>query len=289
MILLPAILAFSPEVSPAPVDNCVFCSFGDTLTAIAADTGCWYIAIPVREAYGNMIPGGEPEGLGTDTLSYRVEKLAEGQREIRLVSGGSGIPADGVFYLVHDPPEELTADTLRSPEPLHLIYGESVIQVAARDADDFTGYLFEMIGAPFLMTPRLTPAGFHQGDTRMGCDCAGLAVYGARRVGLTVPYAGPMGIVPYLCRVEDSEFTPDTSGSPAVYRNPEGMTRCPERGEILHFGTQVSVFLEDRGIEGVMDSEDLLIQSWFSGPHVCTLEENGFYPLPARIFRWPGL
>ncbi len=283
-----------PVTSPEASNNCVLLAEGDTFYVYSpsGEQTDWYFIEPVKNSYDNMIPGGEPMGMGVDTLLYRVYHLCSGESELCLVLDScSVLPVPGVFYLMVDPPVELLPDSFFCVEPLHLRYPEYVIQVVSRSSDDYLGYLFEMINTPFLMTPRLTPSGNQQADCRLGCDCAGLAVYGARRMGLNIPYAGPSGILEYLEPVVPGEFLPDSSSSPVVYRSgggeivPVGSGGIVP-GDIVHFGAQVSVFLEDRGAPGVLDPDDMLIQSWFDGPHVCTVSESGFYRLPVKLFRW---
>ena len=285
-----------PLTEPEVCDRCVYLQAGDTLYASAA-AGCivdWFIALPVKAEYGNMIPGGEPRGLGVDTLDYRVFLLAGGESEVRLVPEDElRVPSPGVFYLLADPPLELRADTVTAVEPLHYSYPDHVIQVISRPSDDYIGYLFELINTPFLMAPRFTPEGHQQADCRLGCDCAGLVVYGRRRMGFDIPYAGPLRILPYLIPVLPEIFAADSSSLPVVYRSETDETVLVgegglERGNLVHFGVQVSVFLEDRGVIGMLDPEDMLIQSWFDGPHVCIIRESGFYDLPVRLYKWAG-
>ena len=134
------------------------------------------------------------------------------------------------------------------------------------------------------MAPRTTPGGHNQADSRLGTDCAGLAVYGRRRMGETgVHYIGPRGILAYLESITEEEY--NLTGN--VYTTSAGDTAStPARGDILHFRSQVSIFLEDKGIPGVLDSQDLLIQSWFNGTHICRIEDNGFTDYPLRLYRW---
>jgi len=183
---------------PDAIDNCVYLIAGDTLNAVSysGEATDWYFALPVREHYGNMIPGGEPLGLGVDTLSYSVFLFSTGVSEVNIViEEDSVIPFPGVFYLMADPPAELRKDTLFEAEPLHHQYPDYIIQVVSRTSDDYSGYLSEMINTPFLMTPRLTAKGYHQAEQRLGCDCSGFAVYAARRAGRNIPYSNPTAIV----------------------------------------------------------------------------------------------
>jgi len=247
----------------------------------------WQILIPVRAHYDNMLPGVGPVGLGVDTLLYTVSTVFDNQDEILLIAGKNGVPELGTFYVAFG--LEYT-DTLHAVDPpQHSL--PDVMQISLRPDDTYIGFLYELINTPFLMAPRRTSDGSQQSDYRLGTDCAGLAVYGRRRQGYSCLYLGPRGITDYLVPLGDGSYLPDSAGANGIFRNEygcevpvgsEGLTP----GDILHFGAQVSVFLEDRGVPGVLDSQDMLIQSWFSGPDVCTIEENGFFGYPVKLYRW---
>lgn len=253
---------------------------GDTLLVLCA--GSLRVLTPVRRAYDNMIPGGRPAGVGVDSIAYRVNDPGQ-ERTL--------IPGPGVFYLASDLPDTTPSDTFFLVEPPYLAFPGKIVQVAVRADDTYIGYLMELINTPFIMTPRLTPEGCHQSDARLGTDCAGLAVYGRRRMGFRVQYLGPSGIIAYLESLGDGQFTLDTVSGIELYMNGDG-TPMPVGeggllpGDILHFRAQVSVFFSDCGITGLLDPEDIVIQSWFDGPHICTIRENGFFPRPLRVYRW---
>ncbi len=247
----------------------------------------WQILIPVRSHYDNMLPGVGPAGLGVDTLLYSVFPIFDSQKEILLVTGEDGVPELGTFYVAIGMEH---TDTLHSVDPPHTSL-PGVMQISLRPDNTYIGFLYELINTPFLMAPRRTSDGSHQSDSRLGTDCAGLAVYGRRRQGYSCLYLGPRGIPEYLISLGGGSYLPDSEAEPAIFRNEHGCevavgSNGLSPGDILHFGAQVSVFLEDRGIPGVLDSQDMLIQSWFSGPHVCTIEDNGFYGLPVKLYRW---
>ncbi|MCD4707577.1 MAG: hypothetical protein K8S62_07540 [Candidatus Sabulitectum sp.] len=246
----------------------------------------WQLLLPVRAFYDNMLQDVGPVGLGVDTLLYTAVSFADCTEEILLIPGENGVPMLGTFYLATGME---TLDTLYQVNPLHT---NDVIQISLRPDDTYIGYLYELINTPFIMAPRRTPDGSQQSDNRLGTDCAGLAVYGKRRQGFDYLYLGPRGITDYLVPLGDGSYKPDTDTEAAIFRNDQDCSvsvgeegLCP--GDILHFGAQVSIFLEDRGISGVLDSQDMVIQSWFNGPHVCTIEENGFFGLPVKFYRWP--
>lgn len=283
-ILLAAASALGNGVSTCPQakTGCVLIPEGDTLRAEAAAPVDWYLLAPLPGHYGNLSPGGRPLGLGVDTLAYSIRALAADTSSISLC------PPAGTRYLAAGAPA--AGGTLRTAEPPHVLFGGSVVQVAVRGGDDYLGYLEEMLGTPFLMAPRLTPGGSHQADSRLGCDCAGLAVYGRRRMGREVEYLGPRGLDRYLEPLFPDPLLPD-SLSPAIFRGPEGDSLPVGPGglmpgDIVHFGEQVSVFARDLGAGGVFDSEDLLLQSWFDGTGYRTVRECGFFRRPLRVYRW---
>lgn len=235
------------------------------------------VILPVRAAHWNLNQNQGEHGLGVDTLTF--ETIETGETTIIFPNPGNIFPNLGTFYITTT---ELP-DTTRTPEPPHRTIPNTV-QISVRPDNTYTGYLFELINTPFIMAPRTTPLGYNQADERLGTDCAGLAVYGRRRMGeTTLRYLGPRGILDYLEPVNGIEY----HNEGGIYISEAGDTAsAPEAGEIVHFGGQVSVFLEDRGIQGVLDSEDLLIQSWFDGTHVCAIEESGFRENPLKLYRW---
>lgn len=254
---------------------------GDTLRL--DDGYAWTLLEPVRCAYDNMIPGGSPAGLGVDTLRYMGRLLAPEDECL--------VPEAGVFYLGVNLPDSLSRDTVGFVEPPNRVFPGRLVQIVVRTDDSYIGYIMELINTPFIMTPRLTPEGSHQSDARLGTDCAGMAVYGRRRMGHPVQYLGPSGITRYLEEIGNGRFSPGSLSGNEMYLNDDG-TSMPVGGDgllpgdILHFHAQVSVFYLDCGSIGVLDPEDLVIQSWFDGPHICTIRENGFFPHPLRVYRW---
>lgn len=253
-------------------------SFSCTTPCTISVEGCesFCIILPVRDTHWNLHEGQGERGLGVDTLTFITVEYSE--TTLIIPSGDEILPEAGTFYITTE-----AIDTIRTTEPPHYAI-RNTVQISLRPDNSYVGYLYELINTPFIMAPRATPGGFNQADERMGTDCAGLAVYGRRRMGETrVYYLGPRGILPYLESITDEEY--NLTGN--VYTTSTGDTAsAPERGEILHFRSQVSIFLEDRGIIGILDTDDLLIQSWFDGTHICTVKDNGFTEYPLRLYRW---
>jgi len=278
---LAVLLAALHPIGPAELPSELLIRRGDTLS-LAKDC-VWILIEPVRHSYGNMIPGGAPAGLGVDPLGYVSRTLGTDEHLI--------VPDEGVFYLGTSLPDSLPRDTAWFVEPPNLEFSGRMVQIAVRTDDSYIGFLMELINTPFIMAPRLTPGGSHQADSRLGTDCAALAVYGRRRMGYRVEYLGPSGILRYLDSLESGQFSPGSPSGIELYMNGDGKAMPVgagglSPGDILHFGSQVSVFYRDCGVSGLLDADDLVIQSWFDGPHICVLRENGFFPRPLRVYRW---
>lgn len=251
----------------------------------------WFLITPVRKAYSNFNSCDNAPGFHVDSLEYTVYELHQTDEPVSFIAGTTPcFPEYGTFYIACDLPFA-SADTITALEPLHMLYPGEIVQFSIRADDTYIGYLMELMNTPFIMTPRNTPAGNHQADDRLGSDCAAFATYGRRREGYDFLYLGPRGIYAYLEPLYGEQFYPSEQDGFYIYMSENGNSieireEKLQPGDILHFREQVSVFYEDRGIEGLLDSEDILIQSWFNGPHFCTIRENGFFGLPLNVYRW---
>jgi hypothetical protein len=173
-------------------------------------------------------------------------------------------------------------------EPIHRRHAAHIVQVVVRAGDRYEDFLGELLRTPFIMGPAVSGSGWHQTDQRVGSDCAAFATYGRRRLGYAIPYAGPHGIVAFLRPLVHGRLVASNDG---IYRGarrrmvpigPNGI----QRGDLVHFGPQVSVWLVDRGRRGILDADDLVFQSWRATPHVTTLRDSGFFRFPISLYRW---
>lgn len=173
---------------------------------------------------------------------------------------------------------------------IHKEYEEKIIQVVYRENDTYLGILKELMNTPFVYVPKYLK-GLHQTDERIGSDCAEFAIYGMRRLGYEIPYCGPNNIYKYANEVVSSQIYLDKNDLCKLYReesmdlvkvNEEGI----QPGDIIHFGEQVSIFYDDKGIVGVLDGEDLLIQSYYNEPEIVSIENSGFYGYPIKVYRF---
>ena len=171
-----------------------------------------------------------------------------------------------------------------------LFLEDNIIQIVVRKDDTFLGYLLEHINNPFIYTPLRNSNGLNQVDNNLGCDCVSLITYGLRRMGYNTPYSNPQSIGGYISTKETQSYQPEyLSNEVYIYKNSNNESYeikdgAIEKGIIISFREQISALYEDRGIIGILDSEDLLIQSWFDGPLIVSIKENGFWGYPLKVY-----
>ncbi|MGH1387507.1 hypothetical protein [Kordia sp.] len=146
--------------------------------------------------------------------------------------------------------------------PLHLVHDE-VYQIIYTKNTGYLGYLEELLNIPFVLSPEFLTEFGHQTDLRVATDCAELAIYGKRRQGMKVPYCGPRRIKEYLVKTDKIE-----------------------KGIIIHFGHQVSVLYEDRGIKNTIDGDDLLIHAYDLKAEIIPLKETNLHNTPYITYKW---
>ena len=151
------------------------------------------------------------------------------------------------------------------------------LAIIIREADDATGHMTELLGLPFVETPRPVPLLGHPTDLRLGVNCAGLAIYGQRRLGARLPYMTPPALRRYTTLI--ASYSGET---------PVATLNLPvSRGDLLHFGFQIAVLLEDRGRIGILDPEDLVIHAYHAGVEELPYSQLPYRDLPFTIRRWP--
>ncbi|MBN1501824.1 MAG: hypothetical protein JW982_16825 [Spirochaetes bacterium] len=108
-------------------------------------------------------------------------------------------------------------------------------------------------------------------------------------MGYKIPYRLPTGLYSYFDRITPQLSSPDKNingvyqidGSP-VYPDKYGIFK----GDVIHFKKHIAIFAEDRGVKGVLDADDLVINSIGISPHYCSIKKTGYYHLPVSVFRW---
>ncbi|MCL2704371.1 MAG: hypothetical protein FWE91_12340 [Defluviitaleaceae bacterium] len=141
-----------------------------------------------------------------------------------------------------------------------------ILQIVYRGDDSYLGYLSELMHSPFIMYPKNTAYG-HQTDLLIGSDCAAFVIYGMRRMGLDIPYCGPQNIHKYLIPLSDDDTI--------------------KPGDILHYGSHLAVYYENKGMADSIDDDDILLQSYGPRPHYTTVGENAAMFGIHKVYRYP--
>ena len=289
LIYLLSILSFQVEVNNhlTDLENRYYLKTADQVIIIGDSVESIGLLLPLPGYYENIELSPHRCRFLTDRIAYRYIEIGSVQRlNIHLVDQ---IPSPGTFYLCSDLHPD--SSIILSREPLNFTHPGQIIQFVLRPGDEYLDYLMEIINTPFILTPRFTPQGFHQVDNCLGSDCASFAIYPHRRQGKKVQYVYPLDIFQYLHPINDELFIPQEEDSLSVFQSAHGDVIEINReqlwpGDVIHFGEQVSVFYEDRGIKGILDSQDLVIQSWFNQPGIFTIYRCGFWGQPIRIYKW---
>ncbi len=156
----------------------------------------------------------------------------------------------------------ISPDSIFLPSQLPYLNGD-LVQVVVRSEDSYTGFLEELINVPFVLPPMRQDCYGHQTDNRMAVDCAELAIYGIRRMGYNLGYIGPKGVLKYL--IESDTL---------------------KRGSVIHFGHQVSVLYQDKGVIGALDAEDVLIHAYKKHVELVSLKNTDLDLNNCKTFDW---
>ena len=259
----------------------------------------WYEIQPKLQEYSNLWTRSNTKerNVHLDPIDYVKKALPEyANKECLDFTQGSKKNSLGTYYVMAGMTlEGKSLDQINTSfsetSPLHQKYPFKIVQIVRRKDDTYTGYLTELLHTPFIIAPMVTEDGYHETDMRMGSDCAAFAIYGRRRQGYRVSYCGPRGIYKYLREIGKGPLLPKKALDTEIYANKDTQSVKVgvdgiERGDIVHFGDQVSVFYEDLGVNGLLDKDDLLFQCYKDAPHITSIANSGFYPKPIRIFKW---
>lgn len=238
-----------------------------------------------NKTYDNMIiPENEDMSTYIEPIEYNVSSLNK-LNKIRAKSPGTTYIAINIEGFIN-----VQNKAFVTRELLHHSYSDKIVQLVIRRDDTYLGYLSELMNTPFIYTPKIV-GGLHQTDQRVGSDCAEFAIYGAKRMGISIPYCGPSGLPNYTDKLTDWLYTVNKDGyeiyvdqdNRPVVVGEEGI----KPGDLLHFMEQVSVFYEDKGMKGILDQEDLLFHADNSFPDIVPIKETGFTEHPLKIYRFP--
>ncbi len=159
---------------------------------------------------------------------------------------------------------------------------DAVMRVSIRRDDSYLGYLTEMFGQPYVWASAGGSDATHQSERLEGADCADFVVYGARRTGKHIAYTWTGGL-PEIT----SLLAAGTRGDDGVYRDGHGQpVRFPRAGDLVLFPRHVGALVEDRGVIGVLDDQDLMMHALFDTPKVVPIAESGYADKPIELRRF---
>lgn len=159
---------------------------------------------------------------------------------------------------------------------------DDVHQVSLRRDDSYLGMLTELFGQPYIWASGGQPARQHQSERLEGADCADFIVYGWRRLGHRVDYTWSQGLREYTRLLAAGEPGPEH-----IFRDRHGQpVPFPEPGDLLLFPRHVGALVEDRGVPGVLDGDDIMMHTLFQSPREQSIADAGYAGRSLEVRRW---
>lgn len=259
--------------------NTYFIKEEEHISIISEEFNSLYLITPVKYSYSNI---DDENDINIQEILYESSQIDFNNNQIELTD--TSLISLGTYYIAWGK----VPSSILSFEPLHT--QAQIIQIVVRADDNFIGYLMEMINTPFIYTPMRNANGLNQVENRIGSDCVSYITYGLRRNGLNIPYVSPQKIGQFLNSSKPGLYYPvKYQEDTYIYKNEnneiyELSDDAISKGIIISFREQISALYKDQGIIGVLDSDDLLIQSWFDGPLIVKFTNNGFWGYPISIY-----
>jgi hypothetical protein len=160
---------------------------------------------------------------------------------------------------------------------------DTVTRVTIRRDDTYLGFLTEMYGQPYVWASAGLTDKSHQSERLEGSDCADLMVYGARRMGKQIKYTWTGGL-PSVTKL----LAAGTRGEDGIYRDDRGKPLpFTQLGDLVLFPRHVGALAIDKGSEGVLDDQDLMLHTLFDVPKEQPIKDSGYaqYRVEIRRFR----
>ena len=159
---------------------------------------------------------------------------------------------------------------------------DDVMRVSIRRDDTYLGYLTEMFGQPYIWGSAGLSDKTHESERLEGSDCADFVVYGARRMGATIPYSWT-GALPTVSKLLAS----GTRGGDGIYRDAKGVALpFTKVGDLVLFPRHVGALAEDRGTIGVLDDNDIMMHTLFDSPKSQPIADSGYADKPVELRRF---
>jgi hypothetical protein len=249
----------------------------------------WYKLEPAGNFYNNTAGG-----FHWDPIEYRRHPLGPWGQSWQMPAdahpviypdthGGLGTMAFKLAVKIGD-------RLLSSPGKESIFRGglsDAVIRVAFRRDDTFPGYLTELFNTPYIWGSAGYPPKKHQAERLIGSDCADFVVYGARRSGQNIPYRGswhlPL-VANTVARAEqvDSQGRFLQKGGKPVAIGEDGV----HIGDLLLFFGHVGALLEDRKPVGILDTNDIMIHTFWAPPTEEPISKTAYAEAAVRVLRW---
>jgi len=225
----------------------------------------WFEARPEARDYDNVRRcHGRPRPDCAAPIAYHYDELTRWRGRVRVQANAVDIGLGSHRYLVTLGAAPAPADSVAA-----------LPEIVVRRDDSYTGYLTELIGTPFVLWPTADEV-----DGRRGADCVALVIYGRRRLGHRVPYVSPRGLAKLTTRIAAGRFARDAA--PGSRPSP-----IPVRvGDIVHFGFQTAVVVEDRAPRGVLTERDVIIHSFHGVAEQVPLGRVPYAHFPFEVRRW---
>ena len=159
---------------------------------------------------------------------------------------------------------------------------DAVMRVSIRRDDTYLGYLTEMFGQPYIWGSAGLSNSTHESERLEGSDCADFIVYGARRMGASIPYSWT-GALPSVSKLLAS----GTRADDGIYRDGKGKPLPFTRiGDMVLFPRHVGALVEDRGTKGVLDDQDIMMHTLFDSPKAQPIADSGYADRPVEVRRF---
>lgn len=159
---------------------------------------------------------------------------------------------------------------------------DAVLRVSIRRDDSYLGYLTELFGQPYIWASAGLTDATHESERLEGADCADFVVYGRRRMGKNVAYTWTGGL-PSITRL----LSAGTRGRDGIYRDARGQPLpFPHAGDLVLFPRHVGVVTVDRGTQGVLDDQDLMMHALFDTPKEQPIADSGYADEPVELRRF---
>ncbi len=249
----------------------------------------WYKVEPKGNSYNNTAGG-----FHWDVIEYQEHPMGPWGKKWQMPADAHpvGYPDThgGLGTMAFKVAMKIGGRVFSSPGKESVFRGglsDKVIRVAFRRDDTFLGYLTELFNTPYIWGSAGHPPEKHQAERLIGSDCADFIVYGARRAGKNIPYRGSW----HLPLSAETIVKADRTDAQGRYLGKDGKPVAIGEsgvhiGDLLLFPGHVGALLEDRRPKGVLDTNDVMIHTFWAPPTEEPISETAYADSAVRVLRW---